>query len=108
MKTNVYKVIDCWEPELTSQEWDHLEANFNTLGTNDTHRSCGYYGSKKNLRESLEPPEEMSDDLKAVGKFFGWSTDAKVRPSYDGLKKLLEEAEKADPNAEHLIIWNGR
>lgn len=107
MKTEVYKVVACWEPELTDQEWEHLGATFNILGTNDTHRPCGYFGSKECLRESLEPPAERSEVVSFLADIFDWGDQGK-QPEYEGLKKLLGAAEKADPDAERLIIWNGR
>jgi len=115
METEVYKVVDCFKPELAPHEWNHLDAVFNSLGTNDTYRNCGYFGSKSCLKESLEPeePEEISDQVLWVLNLFLSRKDQFGRQkqeiiSYPGLEKLLTTVDETDASAEYLIIWNGR
>jgi len=101
MEIEIYKVIDCFKPKLAEHEWKHLDVVFNSLGTNDTYKACGYFGSKTRLKESLEPEEEISDQA-----LFGRQKQEIV--SYPGLENLLKIADEKDVSAKHLIIWNGR
>jgi len=85
-KIKTYKLIEFDTPDLTENEWNLLRSNFNTLGTDDTHHACGYFGPVRGLIEILDE-----------------------NASPPGLKKILHEINHTpDAEPEMIVIWNGR